>query len=72
MGLQTFTKTGQRVASWGMASPNASVTITGWSGSWPADDPDANFKVDIAAYDQARQMIEWLNLPLDRPEICPA
>jgi len=125
-----------------MASTSSSVTITGWSGSWSADDPDANFKADItayshldplvtitnlsesigvpvgsivhyvlakwategsggllelgprmarrlkepfdraeaegtdearlAAYDQARQMIEWLNLPLDRPDIYPA
>ena len=125
-----------------MSLPSASVTIAGWSGSWPADDPDANFKADIAAYsrldplstinnlgesidvpvgaivhyvlakwategsggllelgprmarrlkepfdsaedegtdearlaayDQARQMIEWLNFPLDHPEVYPA
>jgi len=46
--------------------------ITGWSGSWTDDDPDANFQADIATYDQARQMIEWPDLPLDRPEIYPA
>lgn len=125
-----------------MTSTSSTVTIAGWSGPWPADDPDANFKADIAAYshldplstitnlsdsidvpvgaivhyvlakwategsggllelgpriarrlkepfdraeaaatdearlaayDQARQMIEWLNLPLDRPDIYPA
>jgi len=125
-----------------MTSTSSTVTIAGWSGPWPADDPDANFKADIAAYshldplstitnlsdsidvpvgaivhyvlakwategsggllelgpriarrlkepfdraeaaatdearlaayDQARQMIEWLNLPLDRPDVYPA
>jgi len=125
-----------------MAMDDTTLTITGWSGSWPEGDPDANFKTDIAAYshldplstitslsdsidvpvgaivhyvlakwategsggllelgprmasrlkepfdraeaedtddarlaayDQARQMIDWLNLPLDRPEIYPA
>jgi len=125
-----------------MSPSSSSVEIAGWSGSWTDDDPDANFKTDIAAYshldplstittlsesidvpvgaivhyvlakwategsggllelgprmvrrlkepfdraeaegtddgrlaayDQARQMIEWLNLPLDRPEIYPA
>jgi hypothetical protein len=26
------------------------VELTGWSGPWPADDPDANFKRDVALY----------------------
>jgi hypothetical protein len=26
------------------------VTLAGWSGPWPEDDPDANFKTDIALY----------------------
>lgn len=130
------------MASLGMVSRSVSVEIAGWSGPWPDDDPDANFKADmaayshidplstitnlsesidvpvgaivhyvlakwategsggllelgprmarrlkepfdraeadgtddakLAAYEQARQMIEWLNLPLDHPEVYPA
>jgi hypothetical protein len=26
------------------------VTLVGWSGPWAADDPDANFKTDVALY----------------------
>ncbi|MEQ8842146.1 MAG: DUF6027 family protein [Acidimicrobiales bacterium] len=26
------------------------VTVEGWTGPWPDDDADANFKADIAAY----------------------
>ena len=26
------------------------VELTGWSGPWDADDPDANFKRDVALY----------------------
>jgi hypothetical protein len=26
------------------------VELTGWTGPWPADDPDANFKADVAVY----------------------
>jgi hypothetical protein len=26
------------------------IELTGWSGPWAADDPDANFKADIALY----------------------
>ena len=29
---------------------NRTVTILGWSGPWAADDPDANFKTDVALY----------------------
>lgn len=124
-----------------MPKSEMTLTIAGWTGPWPPDDPDANFKSDIAAYsnldpmstitslsgsidvpvgslvhyvlakwategsggllelgprmarrlkepfdtaeidgsdeaklaayEQVRQMIEWLNLPLDRPEIYP-
>jgi hypothetical protein len=122
----------------GMA-PAETVELTGWSGPWADDDPDANFKADIAiyalvdplttirnladaievpvgalchyvlakwatqgaggllemgptmtrrltkvcddaeaegtdaarlaAYEQLRQMLSWLQLPLDRPDI---
>ena len=26
------------------------ITLSGWSGPWPANDPDANFKADVALY----------------------
>lgn len=35
---------------------------------WPADDPDANFKADVALYtklDPLRQMVSWLRAPLE-------
>ena len=120
-----------------MASTN--IRLEPWTGPWPDDDPDANFKADVAlysltdplptieglsanlgvpvgavvryvlakwatggsggllelgptmvnrlaavcaaaeaegtdaarlaAYDQLRQMVEWLRLPLERPEL---
>ena len=33
-----------------MADDSRTVVLEGWSGSWPDDDPDANFKSDIALY----------------------
>lgn len=117
------------------------ITLEGWTGPWPDDDKDANFKAEIAAYahldplstignlsnsidvpvgsivhyilcrwasegssgllelgprmarrlrepmlvaeeadtdearlaayEQVRQMVEWLNVPLDEPEVYP-
>jgi hypothetical protein len=117
------------------------IDVTGWTGPWADDDPDANFKADIAAYahleplstltnlsnaidvpvgaivhyvlakwasegssgllelgprmtrrlrepfvvaeeedteqarleayETVRQIVEWLNVPLDRPEVYP-
>lgn len=117
------------------------VTLTAWNGPWDDDDPDANFKADIAlycrtdplstitnlgrvidvpvgalvryvlakwasegsgglleigprmarrlnepflraeeagtdearlaAYDEVRQLVSWLNLPLDQPDVYP-
>lgn len=29
---------------------DASIRVEGWTGPWTDDDPDANFKTDIAAY----------------------
>ena len=26
------------------------IVLQGWSGPWPTDDPDANFKADVALY----------------------
>jgi len=26
------------------------ITLSGWTGPWAADDPDANFKADVAVY----------------------
>jgi len=33
-----------------MADETREVELTGWSGPWDADDPDANFKRDVALY----------------------
>ena len=30
--------------------PEPTVTLERWDGPWPADDPDANFKTEIALY----------------------
>jgi hypothetical protein len=35
----------------GMADEtNRTVVLAGWTGPWPPDDPDANFKADVALY----------------------
>ena len=31
-------------------SEERAVTLESWTGPWPADDPDANFKAEIALY----------------------
>lgn len=124
-----------------MNDDGMTLTLTGWTGPWPDDDKDANFKAEIAAhahldplatintlsesigvpvgavvhyvlarwategsggllelgprmarrlrepftvaeaadteearraaYEQVRQMVEWLNVPLDQPEVYP-
>jgi hypothetical protein len=33
-----------------MAFDGEAVTLSTWSGPWPQDDPDANFKSDVAAH----------------------
>jgi len=33
-----------------MSDTERTITLTGWSGPWDADDPDANFKADVALY----------------------
>jgi len=46
------------------------VRIEGWTGPWPDDDPDANFKRDIALYAHAdplstlRNLSEAIDVPL--------
>jgi hypothetical protein len=32
------------------AHSDRTIDLTGWTGPWPADDPDANFKADVAVY----------------------
>ena len=31
-------------------TPPRTITLERWTGPWPADDPDANFKADVALY----------------------
>ena len=38
------------------------VRLRSWDGPWPADDPDANFKVDVAAYSRADPLLTLTNL----------
>ena len=47
-----------------------SVELTPWSGPWPDDDPDANFKADVALYAHVEPMTTIANLAraLDIPE----
>ncbi len=33
-----------------MSDTERTITLSGWSGPWDADDPDANFKTDVALY----------------------
>jgi len=124
-----------------MQKDSVTLTVRGWTGPWPDDDKDANFKAEIAAhahldplatittlsnsidvpvgslvhyvltrwasegssgllelgprmtrrlrepfteaeeagtdearlaaYEQVRQMVEWLNVPLDQPDVYP-
>jgi hypothetical protein len=34
----------------GMAEADRTIVLSGWRGPWSSDDPDANFKADIALY----------------------
>ena len=45
------------------------VRLTAWSGPWPGDDPDANFKADVAAYSQLDPLatVRRLSTNLDIP-----
>ncbi|HEX4776630.1 MAG TPA: DUF6027 family protein [Acidimicrobiia bacterium] len=33
-----------------MSDDEPTITLERWTGPWPADDPDANFKSDVALY----------------------
>jgi Family of unknown function (DUF6027) len=41
---------------WGMTANTRTVELSGWDGQWDADDPDANFKADIALYSHVDPM----------------
>ena len=45
------------------------VTLTRWDGPWPSDDPDANFKTDVALYGKLDPLVtlEGLSRNLDIP-----
>ncbi|MDZ4825737.1 MAG: DUF6027 family protein [Actinomycetota bacterium] len=38
------------------------IVLSGWTGPWPADDPDANFKTDVALYAHADPLATIRNL----------
>ena len=45
------------------------ITLTRWDGPWPPDDPDANFKSDVALYGNLDPLatLEGLSRNLDIP-----
>lgn len=45
------------------------ITLEPWAGPWPADDPDANFKADVALYNRLDPLItlQGLSRNLDIP-----
>lgn len=42
--------------------PHPVVRLEPWTGPWPDDDPDANFKADVAAYSLADPLVTVRNL----------
>ncbi|MFP4636158.1 MAG: DUF6027 family protein [Nitriliruptoraceae bacterium] len=38
------------------------VRLLSWEGPWPDDDPDANLKIDVAAYSSADPLLTLSNL----------
>src|SRR5580765_4799025 len=45
-----------------MIDDERTVEIVGWPGPWPDDDPDANFKRDVALYAHADPLSTLRNL----------
>jgi hypothetical protein len=45
------------------------ITLDRWDGPWPADDPDANFKTDVALYNRLDPLttLQGLSRNLDIP-----
>ena len=53
-----------------MPEESRAVHLQGWEGPWDPDDPDANFKADVALYSHVEPMntIRALATALDIPE----
>jgi hypothetical protein len=51
------------------ATDEPTITLTRWNGPWPPDDPDANFKTDVALYGKLDPLVtlEGLSRNLDVP-----
>ena len=47
---------------WIVAEDQRSVDVVGWDGPWEADDPDANFKAEVACYTAADPLPTLENL----------
>lgn len=45
-----------------MTPPTHSVDLIPWTGPWSEDDPDANFKADVALYARVDPMLTIANL----------
>ncbi len=39
-----------------MSEESRTISPVGWNGPWPLDDPDANFKADVALYSHVNPM----------------
>jgi hypothetical protein len=53
-----------------MTTEARTVEVVGWNGTWPDNDPDANFKADVALYSHVDPMSTIGNLAaaMDIPE----
>jgi hypothetical protein len=47
---------------WGVPESGRTVDLVGWDGPWDEDDPDANFKSDVALYGHVDPMETISNL----------
>ena len=56
----------------GMIAKTRTVVLGGWDGPWEVDDPDANFKADVALYSHVDPMatIGQLAAALEIPRGC--
>jgi hypothetical protein len=59
-----------RITFWNVSEEFRTVSLVGWNGPWELDDPDANFKADVALYSHVDPMatISRLSAAMGIPE----